>query len=176
MAQRLPAIRRTRSGLSSVCAGVSRDRVRARGAETDGSSSCRSEHKGPERSLQSVVPVLNIGRSGAGVQRRLGSPSSSSRAVFLLPLQSALLPSCRIPSCAPAPPLRLCRVSVTPSHLSLRASVTSRPSPFQNKLSEAAGAKSPVRQSPLVGLCHEILLSRPPTQSDVTAPQSVCGL
>lgn len=46
-----------------LCTGVSPDRAWARGAETDGSSSCRSEHEAPERSLQSVVPVLNIDRS-----------------------------------------------------------------------------------------------------------------
>lgn len=44
-----------------LCAGVRS--CLAPGAETDGSSSCRSEHKAPEQSLQSVVPVLNIDRS-----------------------------------------------------------------------------------------------------------------
>lgn len=48
-----------------LCTGVSLDRAWARGAETDGSSSCRSEHEAPEHSLQSVVPVLNIDRSKA---------------------------------------------------------------------------------------------------------------
>ena len=41
------------------------DRASPQGSETDGSSPCRSEHKAPERSLQSVVPVLNIERSKA---------------------------------------------------------------------------------------------------------------
>ncbi|KAJ4932169.1 hypothetical protein JOQ06_010595 [Pogonophryne albipinna] len=47
------------------CARVSLDRASPQGGETDGSSPCRSEHKAPERSLQSVVPVLNIERSKA---------------------------------------------------------------------------------------------------------------
>ncbi|KAK9535326.1 hypothetical protein VZT92_007712 [Zoarces viviparus] len=42
------------------CAGVKPGSCLAPGGETDGSSSCRSEHKAPERSLQSVVPVLII--------------------------------------------------------------------------------------------------------------------
>lgn len=47
------------------CTGVIRDRAWPLGAETDGSSSFWSEHKAPEHSLQSVVPVLNIDRSKA---------------------------------------------------------------------------------------------------------------
>lgn len=55
-----------------LCTGVSRARAWAQGAETDGSSSCRSEHKTLEHSLQSVVPVLNIDRSKTLPQFRAG--------------------------------------------------------------------------------------------------------
>lgn len=44
----------------------------APGGETDGSSCCRSEHRALERSLQSVVPVLNIDGSKTLPRYRAG--------------------------------------------------------------------------------------------------------
>lgn len=62
-------------------------RASAQGAETDGSSSCQSDLKALEQSLQSVVPVLNI----EGSNTQLGAASSCESSLFLFPLHLYLL-------------------------------------------------------------------------------------
>lgn len=132
-----------------LCTGVSLGRAWAHGAETDGSSSCRSEHKTLEHSLQSVVLVLNIDRSKtASVWSQLGAPSSCKSSLF--PFSSPPLICSQPPRQSPFPamnlspcsyllhlvlslctctPLWLCHVSVTQSHLSHPANVRSGPFP-----------------------------------------------
>lgn len=122
----------------------------APGDETDGISSCRSEHKTPEHLLQSVVPVLNINRSKTLPRCRVGEghPPPASQAFsfpdpsalnhlishlflqwicpLLLPLLHLVLSLCTYT------PLWLRHVSVTQSHLSLPANITSRPYPVEH--------------------------------------------
>lgn len=62
------------------------------GGGTDGSSSCRSEHKAPERSLQSVFPVLIIDKSeGTGPAGGVRpAPACQTFPFFPFPPPSAL--------------------------------------------------------------------------------------
>lgn len=82
----------------------------APGPETDGSGPCRSEHKAPELSSQSVVPVLNIDGSETLPRHRAGEGHRPPVSQAIFPFSSSP-PSALISHLFPAMNLSSARAS-----------------------------------------------------------------